>query len=198
VYYHFLASSLDGRFIWHPFRNYLFSPVDTVTTFSGCKDRLVEVFLAGLICVLATEQKAENDITACWAHNVDTIFLKRNFKKKIPRESDPEKAARLAADLVHEFGLQVPPGRIGSYLMKAEEVFRNLLGAAAGLCALAATGSHAQAMVAHSTTELGVRPFTERVTVQIADSIAKSRRRMTRKAREGVERLFSVTTEDLG
>ncbi len=103
-YYQTLAAGAGGNYVWHSLRNYVMEPIIALTDFESFRDRLVELYLAGIVCRGAMEEGSDRDVITSWAENVRKL---RSRTLVIPRESEPERAKNLAVDIAKKCELDL-------------------------------------------------------------------------------------------
>lgn len=193
-YYQDLAAGAGGDYVWHSFRNYVMEPITPLTDFESFRDRLVELYLAGIVCRGAMEEESDQDVIISWADNVRKL---RRRTLVIPRESEPERAKNLAVNIAKDCELHIRWERLERILEGTVHSFVTLVGIAAGTLTYLGTASHLVSVAAHIETERLVRPYAENLVETIKEAATGSTVYLSRLAETGMQRVFAVTTADL-
>jgi len=194
-YYQALAHFHGGKYIWHSLRNYVLEPVDGLTELTLFRRRLVELYVAGMICAGAVEETDDQDVIRSWASN---IWKMRSQTPTVPEEDDPEKAITLAVDLARRCNLDFRWKLLDKILQRARDYFvLPIIGIASGVFALKASGSHEASLLAHSGADICIRPCWEHIAAKIESAARDSRLRLGRLAQTGAQRVFAIKNDDL-
>lgn len=193
-YYQALATK-GFNYIWHPFRNYVLEPVVELTHFDLFNDRLVEIYLAGMICRGAMEEANDTEIIKTWAENIRRL---RSRTLEIPREGNPDRAVKEAVKLARKCKLHIRWNRLDDILEGTKHYFvLPIAGIAAGMFTYLATGSHAASVLAHVTADNYVRPYADSVAAKIYNAATNSNSYLKKLAKAGTQRVFAITKDDL-
>jgi len=194
-YYQTLADLHDGKYIWHSLRNYVLKPVVGLTELTLLRRRLVELYVAGMICAGAVEETDDQDVIRSWASNIYKI---RSLTPTVPQEDDPEKAKTLAVDLAKKCNLDFRWKLLDKILQRARDYFVvPIIGMASGVFAFKASGSHEASLLAHSGADICIRPCWEQIAAKIGTAARGSRLRLKRLAQAGGQRVFAIESDDL-
>jgi hypothetical protein len=194
-YYQYLASLKGGYYVWHSARNYVLNPVEHISDINNFSNRLVELFLAGMICRGAMEEGSDEKVINSWAENIRKLKAHSLF---LPKESDYNKAVSIAVEHAKKYDLQFRWPRLDTIL---EGTLHNfilpLIGIAAGLFTFDISDSHYLAMAAHEGVHFVARPFAESLVSTIEESTRKSTPYLKYLAKNGTQRVFAITKDDL-
>ena|SRR5437867_2453702 len=193
-YYQELVKKQRGTYVWHPMRNYVCEPVVELTELTSLADRLVELYLAGLICFGAASEEQEESVVHEWAANIRKI---RENVIQIPLQTERDRAVNNAVDLFRSCGLTLRGQKLEKALEWGTELTLNVIGMAAGIIAVAETGSHIAYAPAHTAAEATARPYVGAVAQRLQGMTTHSRTYLAHVARRGVERFFVVTDEEI-
>lgn len=184
-----------GKYVWHPLRNYVLEPVVGLTELSLFRRRLVELYVAGMICAGAVEETDDQDIIRSWASN---IHIMRSQSPTVPQEDDPEKAKTLAVNLAKQCNLDFRWKFLDKILQRARDYFvLPIIGMASGTFAFKASGSHEASLLAHSGADICIRPCWEQIAAKIDAAARHSKMRLGRLAQTGAQRVFAIKNDDL-
>jgi hypothetical protein len=193
-YYLNIAFQSDKKFIWHALRNYIIDPVEEITELDLLNNKLVEKYLAGLICYGAMQEKDNESAVKSWAGNICKI---KNQTIIIPQESDPERAVSLAVKIAKNCKLEIKWPMLDNILDKANEFFiLPLFCIATGTVLFVPTGSLEFLLLEHSILESTIRPYAKKLEHKLKFQLPNSTMYMKKISKQGVQRIFAISTKD--
>jgi hypothetical protein len=191
-YYQALDS---GSYVWHPFRNYVIDAITELSELRLYRDRLIEVYLAGMICRGAMEESSGDDVIVSWAENIRRL---KSHTLKIPPETDHERACERAVCLAKSCDLHFRWPKLDRIIESTIHLFvLPIIGMAAGLYIAAETASHGVSILAEGGSQVFLRGYVEQVAAQIQAASSGSSINLRRIAKDGTQRIFAVVKDEL-